>query len=137
MLAELVKGLRSALAPDIDVTELPVAENSAAAASAALAAWDSVDHPTGIYSFRDEYCGPLLQAIAQRGWRVPHDIAVVGTDDSPICGIVNPPLTSVHFDFRQQGRQLIDIIDCQVHRVKLPAELLVLPPPRLIVRESS
>jgi LacI family gluconate utilization system Gnt-I transcriptional repressor len=40
--------------------------------------------------------GALLEAN-RKGWRVPEDIAIAGSDDNELQEYVSPPLTSVRF----------------------------------------
>src|SRR5216683_105569 len=56
------------------------------------------DHPTGIYTFNDEYACYLLRALMERDIRVPQEIAIVGTDDLPSSELTRPSLTSIRFD---------------------------------------
>ena len=44
-----------------------------------------------------------MKAARRLGLRVPEDLAVTGVDDSNICGLLEPELTSVHIDCRRMG----------------------------------
>ncbi|HEX3790154.1 MAG TPA: LacI family DNA-binding transcriptional regulator [Pseudonocardiaceae bacterium] len=56
------------------------------------------EHPDidAIVAACDFTAAGALQALAQSGRRVPHDVAVVGFDDSVIAATASTPLTSVH-----------------------------------------
>jgi DNA-binding LacI/PurR family transcriptional regulator len=70
---------------------------------------------TAYYGAGDTYAIPLLQTLQALGFRVPHDLSVVGFDDYDICSLMNPPLTTVHSHKVQLGqiavRQLLSRIN--------------------------
>lgn len=45
-----------------------------------------------------------LMAIGELGLAVPRDVAVVSFEDSPVCRVVHPPLTALHRDPADLGR---------------------------------
>ena len=119
------------------ITELPMNLDFAGAVTAVDELLASPNHPTAIIGNRDEYCFFLLKALSARGIRVPHDIALVGVNDGPFCALSNPALTSVGFDVQTVTANSIDAIDAIINGKDINPELLVFPPPRLIVRDSS
>ena len=48
--------------------------------------------------------GAVLEA-ARRGWRVPQDIAIAGSDDAELQEHISPPLTSIRFPRYEIGRR--------------------------------
>ncbi|WP_329741997.1 LacI family DNA-binding transcriptional regulator [Dyella sp. A6] len=75
-----------------------------------------------------------LRAMGAQGVSVPGDVALVGFDDIPASGFVNPSLTTVHQDTKQAGEVLVDNL-LRLIRGQ-PAESTVLPV-KLVVRQSS
>ncbi len=77
-----------------------------------------------------------MRAIRERGYQVPHDLAVTGFGDYELASFVSPPLTSVHFDMHQMGiiaaRRL-----CMLFDEPDDYPWLVRVPTTLIVRESA
>jgi DNA-binding LacI/PurR family transcriptional regulator len=51
--------------------------------------------PTAIVAGNDSQAFGVLQAVGERGLRVPHDLSVVGFDDVPVASWAAPPLTTV------------------------------------------
>ena len=96
------------------------------------------EHPTGIYTFNDEYALPLLRALNDRGMGVPQDIAIVGTDDLPFCECVRPSLTSIRFDSNVAiGRCAVEMLIMLLAGQPLPEGLSHSLNPQLIPREST
>lgn len=73
-----------------------------------------------------------LHAIRERGLQVPDDISLVSYDDAPFARFLDPPLTTVAFDFDLQNRlafqflfELIQSPDTEPHQHVLLPELRV------------
>jgi DNA-binding LacI/PurR family transcriptional regulator len=71
-----------------------------------------------------------LQALAERGRRVPDDVALVGYDDIPLASSAAPPLTTVRQPMAEMGRAmataLLQIVDDGAPRTPLvlPTEIV-------------
>jgi LacI family transcriptional regulator len=64
----------------------------------------SLPKPLAIMAANDDIGHWLLQLCQSVGLRVPEDCAVVGVDNDPVvCGLCNPPLSSVALDQLQTG----------------------------------
>ena len=50
----------------------------------------------GIFAQADVVAFGCLTALKELGFRVPGDLALVGFDDTPLCMLPNPTITSVH-----------------------------------------
>lgn len=76
-----------------------------------------------------------LQAIHERGIRIPDDIAVVGFDDMPWATSLRPPLTAVAQSPEELGRAAAQLL---MERIKDPKRLVrqVVLPTHLNVRAS-
>lgn len=73
------------------------------------------DPPTCILYPDDHSSMGGINAIKDRGLRIPEDISIAGYDDIPIAGQMTPPLTTVHQDTEKMGKlaatELIDLIE--------------------------
>ena len=71
----------------------------------------------------------------KRGVKVPDHMAVAGFDDTPICGMLQPALTTIHQDAgKRAAAALKKLRDLKENR-KTESEVLL--PVELIKREST
>lgn len=121
---------------DLHIEQVPLAYGGEDAARL-VASWRKGPRPTAVFTYNDEYGGQLLGALQDAGVRVPDDIALVGCDNLPLCEMLRPRLSSV---FSPPNTQMQDIVaffnDLMLGRAVGPAPG-ALPPPQLIIRESS
>ena len=75
-----------------------------------------------------------MQVLAERGLRVPEDVAVVGFDDIPMARHARPALSTVAQDTRLAGQILVDTLIDQIHAKETRSQRL---PVKLVVRQSS
>lgn len=95
-----VEGFLAAMASvdDVDAdsmicTTLFSVEGGGAAARQLIAAG-----ATAIICGSDVMALGVIRAARQLGLRVPEDLSVVGSDDAPLMGFVDPPLTTIRMD---------------------------------------
>lgn len=62
---------------------------------------------TAIFAVSDYYAIDLMQFLLEQNIRVPEEISIAGFDDSPICQMVKPTLTSVKQDGRWRAKLAI------------------------------
>ena len=79
----------------------PTVESAAEACRELL---DQPDRPTAIFAANDVLAAGAMKAARRLGLRIPEDLAVTGLDDSSVCGMLEPELTSVHIDCRGMGQ---------------------------------
>ncbi|HEU5469542.1 MAG TPA: substrate-binding domain-containing protein [Actinophytocola sp.] len=75
-----------------------------------------------------------LRVLAERGIGVPHDVSVIGVNDSPEARLSDPPLTSVSMPFAELGALAVESLLCRMGRlsgVRRPA-----PASSLVIRRS-
>ncbi len=70
----------------------------------------------------------VMDAVRNRGLRVPDDVSVVGFDDIPQASVVRPGLTTVNQPLEKMGRvappMLLDM-EKEDSRIELPTELVI------------
>lgn len=65
---------------------------------------------TAIFAANDQMALGLLRALHEHGRRVPHDISVVGFDDTDESAHFWPPLTTIRQSFAEVGRRAVDTL---------------------------
>lgn len=90
---------------------------------------------TAITCYNDLAAVGALQACAEMGRRVPHDVAVVGFDDIPLASLVTPALTTMRVPRHQLGELVMELL-LRVIAAKGAHEEHLYIQPDLIVRES-
>ncbi|HSF83580.1 MAG TPA: LacI family DNA-binding transcriptional regulator [Anaerolineales bacterium] len=97
--------------------------------------FDQNVHFTSIFVASDEVAIGVKAAIRERGLRIPQDIAMVGFDDLPISGYLDPPLTTISVPAIQLARQASTILIKLLNGEEVLEHKVILESP-LHVRES-
>jgi DNA-binding LacI/PurR family transcriptional regulator len=87
-----------------------------------------------IVAANDSMAFTALEVLQARGFTVPHDVAVIGFDDTEEARSATPPLTTVRLSSYELGYQAISLVVAQI-REKAASEQVTIPT-RLIVRQS-
>jgi DNA-binding LacI/PurR family transcriptional regulator len=74
-----------------------------------------------------------INALREKNYRVPEDIAVVGYDDLPVARFTRPTLTTVKQDTKLAGERLVENLIHLINGEQIEETLL---PAKLIIRES-
>ncbi|MFF4474189.1 LacI family DNA-binding transcriptional regulator [Streptomyces sp. NPDC001599] len=91
---------------------------------------------TGIICASDPLALGAVRAARRHGHHVPHDVSVVGYDDSAFMTCTEPPLTTVRQPIEAMGRAAVDLLCAQIQGTEVPhGELLF--EPELVVRGST
>ncbi len=77
-----------------------------------------------------------LQAIRERGWKIPDDISIVGFDDMPWANLLQPPLTAIAQPTYELGRRAAELLLTRLQERARPATQERLAT-RLVVRGST
>ena len=91
--------------------------------------------PKGLYCMNDEMASGALDAIREKGLRVPEDIRIIGTDDSLWSQSAFPPLTTIRIDARRMGCLAIRMLFKRIAAPEAPILREVLLP-ELVLRGS-
>ena len=71
---------------------------------------ESEVQPDVIVACTDNMAIGAYKAIAEKGWRTPDDIAVVGFNDNPASEFLHPPLSSVRLAPEIAGMTAVDLL---------------------------
>ena len=91
---------------------------------------------TGIICASDPMALGAIRAVRRAGLAVPHDISVVGFDDSALMTCVDPPLTTVRQPIKPMCRTVIELLLAQMAGNGLSHDELLFEP-ELVVRNST
>jgi LacI family transcriptional regulator len=89
--------------------------------------------PSAVFAHNDVLAMGAISAIYHAGLTVPHDISIVGYDDTIQTTYFNPPLTTVKFSIAEMGRvagkTILDLVkngnSFSPQTTTLPVELIV------------
>ena len=90
--------------------------------------------PRAILCANDQTALGAMHALARRGIRVPHEVAVTGFDDVPVARHLHPPLTTVRQPMQDMGAMAFDVLYSKISTGKGESDVVL--PVQLIIRES-
>jgi DNA-binding LacI/PurR family transcriptional regulator len=92
--------------------------------------------PTAVFAPNDFAAIGLLQALDDRGLRVPEDVSVVGYDDTWLAGLARIGLTTIHQDPRGIGATAVSLLLERIDGERTSARHVVLKP-ELTIRSTT
>jgi DNA-binding LacI/PurR family transcriptional regulator len=95
------------------------------------------DRPGAICIINDVVASTFVSQIHRAGLRVPHDVSVVGYDDTPAARYALVPLTTVSHPVEGVARPIVDMLLSRLNRSYDAAPRCVEVKGELIVREST
>jgi LacI family transcriptional regulator, galactose operon repressor len=101
-----------------------------------VALLDSRNPPDGLFVTNNLMTVGAMSALAERGVKVPEDVALVGFDTIPWAALTRPRLTTVTQPTYQMGREAGRALATRIRGDAGPARTIVLTP-TLEIRESS
>lgn len=106
---------------------------------AATAAWlQRQAFPLAVFCAYDPLAHHLLEVARGLGLGVPDQLAVLGVDDDAVlCGLADPPLSSIRPDAVGAGYAAARLLDRMLHGEAIPARGLLLPPLGVAERAST
>ena len=107
------------------------------AAGEKVAALPADQRPTAIYCFNDQVALGAIGSLRRAGLNVPGDVAVVGTDDTPLALATFPPLTTIHIPIYEIGKQAAALLIRQIKNKETPLEEKILLKAHLVERDSA
>ena len=89
---------------------------------------------TAVFAVSDYYAVDLIRFLQENGFRVPGDVSVAGFDDTPVCEMISPALTTVRQDNALRAATAIAKLRDMKER-KIPETSIMLPV-KLVERAS-
>ena len=131
-----LEGYRAALiAHDIAVDPALIREgdfNQPTGYQAARELLGLAEPPTAMFASNDVMAFGVMEAVRDRGLRIPEDVSIVGFDNIPQSEHVRPQLTTIEQPLAEMGREatrrllaLISNPDLPLTRIELPTKLVV------------
>ena len=104
-----------------------------------LSEWLRVlEKPVGIIACNDTRAVQLLNAARECEIEVPDEVAVVGVDnDTILCDLADPPLSSVEHNTRGIGYEAAALLDKMMRGQTPPPSPILINPVRVVTRQSS
>lgn len=88
-----------------------------------------------VFAVSDAYAVDLLGFLAEEGLSVPEDISVAGFDDTPVCEMLRPALTTVRQDGALRAKLAVEALRELKEGHAVETEITL--PVSLIVRKST
>ncbi|MGQ9778877.1 MAG: substrate-binding domain-containing protein [Bacillota bacterium] len=92
--------------------------------------------PTAFLCANDSVALTLIVALEEMGYRVPHDVSVVGFDDIDLAGTNRLPLTTIHVFKERMGERALELLAWRLENPEHPRETIVIET-ELVMRASS
>jgi len=93
---------------------------------------DLPEPPTAIFASNDVMAMGVMDAVRNKGLRIPDDVSVIGFDDIPQASLIRPALTTIRQPLEKMGRvatqmllELLSQAPKKTGRIELPTELIV------------
>ncbi len=93
------------------------------------------DPPSAVLAANDEMAIGAIEAVRERGQKVPDDIAIVGFDDIDMASYVQPSLSTVRQPIYKFGTLAVQMLIRRIGGVDAEAEAITLPT-KLVIRRS-
>jgi LacI family transcriptional regulator len=98
----------------------------------------SLPRPIGILCADDQHAVQVLKACRMLGILVPEQIAVLGVgNDSVLCGVADPPLSSIDLDSRRIGYEAAALLSRRMARRTPRGRPMFILPSRIVTRQST
>ncbi|RKJ77517.1 LacI family transcriptional regulator [Butyricicoccus sp. 1XD8-22] len=94
------------------------------------------DPPTALFCTNDTIAVGAIKAANALHKKVPDDLAIAGFDDSPICSMMEPEITSVHIDTFSMGEISANMLVALIEKKELPIRSQCVPA-QLVVRKTT
>lgn len=104
-----------------------------------MARWlQSLPKPLGLMAANDDRATQVVEACKVAGILVPTEVGVIGVDnDEVVCGLSDPPLSSVAVNFDRAGYEAASSLNCLMNGRGNVPERIVVHPTHIVIRRST
>jgi len=94
--------------------------------------------PVGLMTCTDDRSQNVVEACKAAGIHIPEEVAIVGVDnDEFVCGLSNPPLTSVALNAAQAGYEAAEILHSLMNGKKNTEQVITAKATHVVTRQST
>jgi len=94
--------------------------------------------PLGVMACNDDCAVQVVEACKLAGLAVPDAVGIVGADnDEVVCGLAEPPLTSVALNFERAGYEAAEALEKLMARSRPRSLHISVPATHLVARRST
>jgi LacI family transcriptional regulator len=98
----------------------------------------SLSKPVGILCCNDDRGSDLIEACKTGGLEVPFEVSVLGVDnDSQVCELSNPPLSSISLSTEKAGFEAASILDKLMSGKPVEVNKIMATPLEVVSRQST
>jgi len=90
---------------------------------------------TAIFAYNDMMAFGAMQAIKEKGLRIPEDIGLVGYDDIPFSSLISPALTTIRLKKQELGAESVKLLLSRINGNRKKTKKVMLGV-KLQIRES-
>jgi LacI family transcriptional regulator len=104
-----------------------------------IAQWlKRVPKPVGLLACNDDLGQEIMEVCRLHGMQVPDEVAVIGVDnDELICGLSNPPMSSVAVNFERAGYEAASVLSSLMRGHPRPPERILVRTTHVVSRQST
>ena len=90
---------------------------------------------TAIFVYNDMMAFGAMQAIKEKGLRIPEDIGLVGYDDIPFSSLISPALTTIRLKKQDLGVESVKLLLSRINGIRKKTKKII-SDVELIIRET-
>lgn len=94
------------------------------------------ERPTAIFACNDLLAAGVIQAAKEIDISIPHDLSVVGFDNTVLSTTTSPMLTTVSQPIKEMGAKVVELLMQEMEAARPYKERLLLSP-ELMIRQST
>ncbi len=99
---------------------------------------DSENRPDGLFVANDNFAANLIVSLIDAGIKIPEEIKIVGFNNDPVCQVVTPRLSSIHYPGEDLGEMAAESLINQLNgKIEVGIKQVLVLGHKLIIRASS